>query len=84
MTNVEEVLSNLVKPLCNDPDSVVVKQMPSLDDREIVIYVYAPDSDLSRLIGRKGVMAQSLRLMMQTLVHGKKHISIKFEAIEAI
>ncbi len=81
MANIEEVLLGLVRPLCTDPDSVVVKEMPSLDEREIVIYVYAPENDLSRLIGRKGVMAQSLRTMMQALPHGKKHINIKFEAL---
>ena len=81
MTNYEEVLLNLVKPLCSEPDNVLVKQMQSIDDNQIVIYVYAPDNDLSRLIGRKGIMAQSLRTMLQALAKSKKRITIKFEAI---
>ena len=81
MTNYEKVLLNLVKPLCSEPDNVLVKQMQSIDDNQIVIYVYAPDNDLSRLIGRKGIMAQSLRTMLQALAKSKKRITIKFEAI---
>ena len=81
MTNYEEVLLNLVRPLCSEPDNVLAKQMQSMDDNQIIIYVYAPDNDLSRLIGRKGVMAQSLRTMLQALAKSKKRITIKFEAI---
>ena len=81
MTNYEEVLLELVKPLTSDPDSVVVKRMGSLEENEIVLYVYAPKEDLARLIGRKGSMAQSIRTLLQSVCHGKKRIVVKFEEI---
>ena len=81
MVNLEEILLNLVKPLVSDQDSVSVIEMPSLDDKEILLFVYANPNDISRLIGRKGTMANALRTML--LVSSKsvhKRISIKFEA----
>ncbi|MDD5791127.1 MAG: KH domain-containing protein [Erysipelotrichaceae bacterium] len=82
MIDLEKVLLNLVKPICNDPDAAMVKQMDSLDKNEILLYVYAPSEDIARLIGRQGVMANSIRQMLQVASKiENKHISIKFEAL---
>ena len=80
--NYEKTLSDIVRPLCSEPDAVMVKQMESMKQNEIVLYIYAPNNDLGRLIGKKGMMAQAIRSMMQ--VAGKinhKRINIRFEAI---
>ena len=82
MIDLEKVLLNLVKPLCSDPDSVMVKKMESLDDNELLLHVYAPSEDIARLIGKKGMMANSIRQMLQVASKiEKKRISIKFEAL---
>ncbi len=82
MIDLEKVLLNIVKPLCSDPESVMVKQMESLDDNELLLYVYAPSDDIARLIGKKGMMANSIRQMLQVASKiEKKHVSIKFEAL---
>ena len=82
MIDLERVLLNIVKPLCSDPESVMVKQMESLDDSELLLYVYAPSEDIARLIGKKGMMANSIRQMLQVASKiEKKHISVKFEAL---
>ena len=82
MIDLEKVLLNIVKPLCFDPDSVTVKQMESLNDNELLLYVYAPSDDIARLIGKKGMMANSIRQMLQVASKiEKKHVSIKFEAL---
>lgn len=82
MIDLERVLLNIVKPLCSDPESVMVKQMESLDDNELLLYVYAPSEDIARLIGKKGMMANSIRQMLQVASKiEKKHISVKFEAL---
>ena len=73
---------NIVKPLCSDPEAVMVKQMESLDDNELLLYVYAPSEDIARLIGKKGMMANSIRQMLQVASKiENKRISIKFEAL---
>ena len=82
MINLEKVLLDLVKPLCTDPENVSVKRMESLNEDEILLYVYAPSEDVARLIGKKGMMAGSIRQMMQVASHEeKKRIIIKFESI---
>ena len=82
MIDLEKVLLNLVKPICTDGDSVMVKEMESLNENEIIIYVYAPSDDIARLIGRQGAMANSIRQMLQVASKiEKKRISIKFEAL---
>ena len=82
MIDLEKVLLNLVKPICTDGDSVMVKEMESLNENEILIYVYAPSDDIARLIGRQGAMANSIRQLLQVASKiEKKRISIKFEAL---
>ena len=82
MIDLEKVLLNIVKPLCSDGESVTVKQMESLNANELLLYVYAPSEGIARLIGKKGLMANSIRQMLQVASKiENKHISIKFEAL---
>ncbi len=82
MIDLEKILLNIVKPICSDNESVMVKQMESLNDNEILLYVYAPSGDIARLIGKQGVMANSIRQMLQVASRiENKRISIKFEAL---
>lgn len=82
MIDLEKVLLNIVKPICSDPDSVMVKQMESINENELLLYVYAPSQDIARLIGKQGSMANSIRQMLQVASRiESKRISIKFEAI---
>ncbi|WP_242745282.1 KH domain-containing protein [Allobaculum sp. Allo2] len=55
--------------------------MASASDKEILLYVYADDKDIARLIGRKGVIAGALRSMMSAAARSiHKRILVKFEA----
>ena len=82
MIDLEKVLLNIVKPICGKSDEVMVKQMESLNDNEILLYVYAPSNDIARLIGKQGMMANSIRQMLQVASRiENKRISIKFEAL---
>jgi len=79
--NLEQALLDLVKPLAEDKASLSVKQMSSLDENEILLYVYAKSEDVARLIGRQGSMATALRNMMAIAARlENKRLSIKFEA----
>ena len=79
--NLEQALLGLVQPLVADKTSLSVKEMASLDENEILLYVYAKSEDVARLIGRQGSMATALRNVMAiaTRVQNKR-ISIKFES----
>jgi len=58
-----------------------VKTMTTTNENEVSLYVYASSDDIARLIGRKGIMASSLRQMIAIAARNmKSHISVKFEA----
>ena len=82
MAELDKVLLNLVKPMVEDKESLDVRLMPSLDDKEVLLHVYAKDDDIARLIGRKGSMASALRQVMSVASHSNnKKVTIKFEQI---
>ena len=81
MIEYEKVVMDLVSPIVDDKTSLSVKQMPSLDENEVLLYVYANSDDVARLIGRKGSMAYSIRQMMSIASRDEnKRITIKFES----
>lgn len=81
MIDFEKVLYELLCPIVDDKLNLSVKLMPSLDENEILLYVYANSEDVARLIGRKGTMASSIRQMMSVASRKEdKKITIKFES----
>lgn len=81
MVDLEKTLFDLCAPLVDDQNSLSVKTMSTSNENEILLYVYANSEDVARLIGRKGVMASSLRQMMSIAARNmRKRISVKFEA----
>ena len=82
MAELDKVLLNLVKPMVEDKESLDVRLMPSLDDKEVLLHVYAKNDDIARLIGRKGSMASALRQVMSVASQSNnKKVTIKFEQI---
>ena len=69
MAELDKVLLNLVKPMVEDKESLDVRLMPSLNDKEVLLHVYAKNDDIARLIGRKGSMASALRQVMSVASH---------------
>lgn len=83
MARLDEVLLDLCKPMVEDKEALEVREMPSNNEREIVLHVYAKNDDIARLIGRKGSMASALRQVMSVASHTEnKKVSIKFEQID--
>ena len=81
MIDFEKVLLDVVKPMVDDANSVSVKEMAGLDDDEVVLYVYAKNDDIARLIGKQGIMATAIRNMMAIGSRkAEKRINIKFES----
>lgn len=76
-----KTLQDIAKELVSQKDKLEVRQMPSLEEDTIVLYVYAAHDDIAKLIGRKGMMANSIRQLMS--VSGRlnnKKLDIKFES----
>lgn len=82
MAELDKVLFDLVMPMVDDPESLEVREMPSANEREVVLHVYAKNDDIARLIGRKGSMASALRQVMSVASHAEdRKVTIKFEQI---
>jgi len=81
MIDYEKVLLDIVKPMVENPDSVRVQTMDSINENEVLLYVYATSEDIARLIGRQGNMATAIRQMMSVCSRlDNRKISIKFES----
>ncbi|MDO4413915.1 MAG: KH domain-containing protein [Erysipelotrichaceae bacterium] len=82
MAELDKVLLDLCRPMVENKDNLDVRIMPSLNEREVVLHVYADNDDIARLIGRKGSMASALRQVMSVASHAEdKKVTIKFEQI---
>lgn len=78
-STLKEIAIELVK----DKEHLEVRQMPSLDEDIVVLHLYCHQDDLAKLIGKKGIMANSIRQLMSVsgrLAH--KKLDIKFESYE--
>lgn len=63
MINLKEVLTEIVKPIVADPDSVVINERVSGKDVLLQLNV-APD-DMGKVIGRHGKIAKAIRTVMK-------------------
>lgn len=79
--NYEQVVRDIVLPIVEEKDQLMVKLMPSDDNKDLVVMVMAKSSDIARLIGKNGTVANSIREVVN--VAGKlnnQHLHVKFEA----
>lgn len=81
MIDLEKTLYDLCLPMTDHPQALSVKTMASSDERDILLYVYADDKDIARLIGRRGGIASALRTLMGAAARKMhKRVLVKFEA----
>lgn len=81
MNDLERTLYDLCLPLVENQKALSVKEMQSLNEHQILLYVYADNNDIARLIGKKGTIATALRqLMVIANRNNKERIQIKFES----
>lgn len=78
-----KILKDIAIELVEDKDHLEVREMPSLEEDVVVLHVYSTKSDIARLIGRKGMMANSIRQLMSVAGRmANKKLDIKFESYE--
>lgn len=84
MTDLEQVLYDLVRPMVDEPDQLSVTETVTEDGKLTTLHVAASDEDIARLIGRKGSMATALRQVMSVASHREnKKVAISFEQKES-
>ena len=76
-----QILHDMAIELVEDKASLKVVERSSLEENEVLLYVYASKEDISRLIGKKGNMASAIRQIMSVPSRlDNKKIVIKFES----
>ena len=76
------IIHAIVDSIVEHPDSILIRETVE-SEKDISIIVCAEKDDTARLIGRKGIIANSIREMVS--VAGKtenKRIHLKFESFE--
>ncbi len=81
MMDYEKIVKTIIDPIVEDSDSVLLRV--NEEEKDVLIIIAAEKEDTARLIGRKGIIANSLREVIS--IAGKsenKHIHIKFESFD--
>ena len=79
----EKVIHALIDPIVDSPESVLIRVTEGTTPKEINILIAAEKEDTSRLIGKKGIIANALRELVG--VAGKtenKHVHLRFESFD--
>lgn len=61
----QQFVEYIVKSLVNNPDDVVVERI--IDEKGVLLSLTVNPEDLGRVIGKRGVTAQSLRTLLRAL-----------------
>lgn len=81
--DIEKLIHDIINPLVENPSAIMIRQMPSGNDAEMLLLVVGESADVARLIGRGGSVADAIRKVVSVM--GKindKRIRIKFESFE--
>ena len=79
----EKIIHTIVDPILINPSALMVRELPSDGDADVVLLIVAENEDTARLIGKKGSVANALREIIS--IAGKtenKRIHLKFESFD--
>ena len=79
----EKIVHALIDPIVEEPGSVLIRVMEEGNGKDVTILIVSEKDDTARLIGRRGLIANSLREIVS--IAGKsenKHVHLKFESFD--
>ena len=79
----ERLIHSLIDDIVDDPKSVLIRVSEGNTPKDVLIIIVSEKNDTARLIGHKGIIANSLREVVS--VAGKsenKRIHLKFESFD--
>lgn len=77
----EKIIHAFIDDIVVNKNAVLIRELPSESNKDLVILIVAENEDTARLIGRKGIIANALREVLS--IGGKqenKRIHLKFES----
>lgn len=79
---MKELVDYIVKSLVDNPDEVVIED--KFENNETVYYVKVAESDLGKVIGKGGRIANSIRTLVKAAaIKEKKSVFVKILSDEA-
>ena len=67
----------IVKSLVEDPETVSVKEFDSENEDELLIQVMVQESDMGRVIGKAGKVANAIRTLVQASSYLKDNKKVR-------
>lgn len=76
-----ELTERIVKNIVKDEEAFSVKEFPSDNDNEIIIEVLVSSSDIGRVIGKNGKVANAIRTLVQasSFLKDNKYVKINID-----
>ena len=79
----EKIIRTLIDPIVEEPKSVLIRIDEDSNGKDINILVAAEKEDTARLIGRYGIVANSLREIISVAGRSEdKRIFLRFESFD--
>lgn len=79
----EKVIHAIIDPLVENKDLIMIRRIPGENEKDITILIVAEKEDTSRLIGRKGVVANAIREVVSVGAKSEdKRIHVHFESFD--
>lgn len=76
---MKELVEGIAKALVDNPDKVFVEEM--VDGKNILLKLKVDDSEMGKVIGKKGRIAKSIRTVLKS-VSNKKKVNVTLEIVE--
>lgn len=79
----EKIIHTIVDPFLINPEALMVRELPSDSEKDVVLLIVSENEDTARMIGKKGIIANALREVVA--IAGKnenKRIHLKFESFD--
>ena len=79
----EAVIHALIDPIVDSPESVLIRITEGSTPKDVNILIAAEKEDTSRLIGKKGIIANALRELVGVAGETEnKHVHLRFESFD--
>ena len=78
--NYEQIILDIIAPLVTTPERLKIVPMDQENLYESTYIIYCDEKDVGRLIGKKGIVAESIREVVNASAKlNSKKIRLKFE-----
>lgn len=76
---MKELVEGIAKALVDNPDKIFVEEI--VDGKNILLKLKVDDSEMGKVIGKKGRIAKSIRTVLKS-VSNKKKVNVTLEIVE--